>query len=179
MWDHKINVNIISIRNKYGDLKCQCPLSKKKGEVCVEWRYHGTKAWVNYSIIKLILNIYPIGICEHGYICDVYFYHHTENVGLNPKHKHNLNKMYLNKQAGDELVNGPEFFTLIPWNQGQSESHPLQRAKQRHYVDSEFLIALNQSQLIQCMLFIHIYKFVLMCFCYKISAIDTSIYGNT
>ena len=150
MLEGNINCNYIAITNKWGKLRCRCPYSEKKGGICFNWRYYSTRGWVNYSLAALILNVYPTIICNHGYICDPYFYHYKEDVGAKPKYPGYYNKLYLNKKGGDNLENGPEFYTLTAWWNGQG-ADPLSRPKQRYYIDSKLLTRLNQSQLIQCM----------------------------
>ena len=84
---------------------------------------------------KFVIYYYPILYCrEHSRLCSVYF-----------QDKKIQNKLYLNKEKGDELINNPSFWTLIKFRAKKFD----EGLNSKLHVDDEFLLALHRKVIVE------------------------------
>ena len=139
------NLNIISIKNKYGKIRGQCYVGHHLKQEC-DLKPHGVDIiWPIFDQHKLLINKHCQIYCrKHKKICELYFYDKNE---LN---HYECNKIYLNYDEGDYIENGPKFWTIPAWD-SLMPHNKITRYKQRLNVTNSFLMSLHQTICFQSM----------------------------
>ena len=105
---------------------------------------------------------YCLVICNHDYVCSLYFYHRDLDVGPTTQTKtkqRKWNKLYVNYDDGDLVINSSKIWFLIDYKRKNKvkSDHPTQlhyvqcRFNQRLIIDHSMFMCLNQQILIDGM----------------------------
>ena len=130
----KYNKITISITNElYGKLMSQCSVGHEKKESCILTRpkKDHTRAFIVADTNRFIIYYYPYLICkQHGQKCSIY-----------GEDQNDEERMYLNTEQGDELINAPYFVTLVP----MKSTAPYTRFCNRLHISKSLLHILHQD----------------------------------
>ena len=133
----------ISISNRNGKIAGKCYDGHSKCEECA-FNYEKTAAFIVAHINKFVIYYYPVLRCiNHNKQCSVYF-----------KEKFIKNKLFLNKKMGDEIVNGPKFWSLSKYDEKNWD----EGLNRKFHVDEEWLLALHRGVLVESYVLIYEYS---------------------